>query len=111
MEKKKDEPKKTKIVLKLEPVNKKKLTIKVIGKTPLISDRFSEKAEDEILKKQTGIARSDKKKVRELQEEIKDAIHVTQDGKIGYPASAFHKGMMNCTSFVGDKFFSKKLVL
>lgn len=43
-------------------------------------------------------------------QEVEEAIHKTMDGQIGYPMAGFHKGMIESTSFVGDKFFSKKLV-
>jgi len=109
MEKKKEKVKKKEIKLKLEPIQKSRLSVVVTGKA-LITDRFPERAEQEILAKQTGLAKSSKKKVRDMETEMKDAIHVTSKGKVGFPASAFKKGMMNCTSFVGDKFFSRKLV-
>lgn len=102
--------KETKIEIKLEPIRVETLTLKIIGKTPLVMDRFPDSAQDQILAKQTGVAKSAKKKSRDTKAEIKDAIHVTSTGKIGFPAAAFKFGMMESTSFVGDKFFSKKLV-
>lgn len=94
----------------IEPMNLKGLKIKIKGLTPLLMDKFPERAKLDILGKQTGISKSGKKKVRDTKEETLEAVHVTASGKIGYPAHGFKMGMMESTSFVGDKFFSKKLV-
>ena len=105
--------KKQKVVKKeitLVSLNIGQMTVPIKGKTPLLMDRFPEEAKAQILAKQTGVSKSNKNKVRDTEKEIKEAIHVTSTGKVGYPASGFKKGMMEATSFVGDKFFSKKLV-
>ena len=94
----------------LPPINVKTLTVGIVGKTPLIMDRFPEDVQKEILAKQTGISKSSKKKVRDVKKETEEAIHVTGNGEVGFPAAGFKRGMMEATSFVGDKFFSKKLV-
>ncbi len=102
--------KEKKIEILLEPIKVKILKVKIIGKTPLIMDKFPETAKEQILAKQTGVSKSSKKRVRNTDQETIDAIHKTSNGKIGFPAQAFKSGMMESTSFVGDKFFSKKLV-
>lgn len=65
---------------------------------------------DAIQKKQTGESKSNKKLIRDIDLEIKEAIHITSTGKIGFPAAGFKSGMIEATSFVGDKMFSKKLI-
>jgi len=102
--------KEKKIEIILQPINVGSITVKLNGKTPLLMDRFPESVKKEILAKQAGVAKGNKKKLRDTKEEIVQAIHVTNSGKVGYPAFGFKKGMMECTSFVGDKMFSKKLV-
>lgn len=99
-----------KIEILLEPIVVKKIKVTIKGKTPLLMDRFPESAQNSILAKQTGLSKSNKKKVRDTAEETKDAVHMTASGKVGFPIQGFKAGMMECTSFVGDKFFSKKLV-
>ena len=106
----KKETKTEKVEVILPPINVKTVTVELVGKTPLIMDRFPEEVQKEILAKQTGVAKSAKKKVRDTKKETQEAIHVTASGQIGFPASGFKRGMMEVTSFVGDKFFSKKLV-
>lgn len=102
--------KEKKVEVKLEPINKKQVTIDIKGVTDLVMDKFTDETQKQILAKQSGLSKSNKKKVRDTKQETRDAIHLTNSGKIGFPANGFKKGMMECTSFVGDKFFSKKLV-
>ena len=99
-----------KIEVKLESLNIDTIKVPIKGKTPLLMDRMPEEVKHEILAKQTGISKSNKKKVRDIKKETMSAIHYTSAGKIGFPSAGFKKGMMEATSFVGDKFFSKKLI-
>ncbi len=94
----------------LESLNIATIRVPIVGKTDLLMDRMSDEVKAEILAKQTGITKSNKKKVRDTKKEVMDAIHYTPSGKVGFPSAGFKKGMMECTSFVGDKFFSKKLI-
>ena len=102
--------KEQKIEVRLQPLNHNTIKISIVGKTPLLMDKMPESVKKGILDKQRGITKSAKKKIRDLDKEYQDALHKTNTGIIGFPAEAFKKGMMECTSFVGDKFFSKKLV-
>ena len=104
------EKKQTTVQVVLEPMNLKKTEVTITGKTPLLMDRMGDDIKRGILAKQSGLTKGNKKLVRNIEEEVKNAIHVTSDGKIGFPSYGFKKGMMECTSFVGDKMFSKKLV-
>jgi hypothetical protein len=99
-----------KVEIGLQNIDVKEMRVQINGVTPLLMDRFSEETEQAILDKQTGITKSAKKKVRNIQKEIEDAVHKTNKGKIGFPVAGFKRGMMEATSFVGDKFFSKKLI-
>src|SRR3990167_3874781 len=110
METEKNKQKIKVLKIELEPVNLNFIKIKIKGKTPLIMDRFSEETQNKILAKQSGVSKSNKKMVRNTETEIAEARHVTSDGQIGFPVNGFKRGMMECTSFVGDKFFSKKLI-
>lgn len=108
--KEKTKEKTKKIEVKVQPLNLKRIKVPIEGMSALLMDRMSEEVKEGILAKQTGIAKSNKKAVRDVDKEVKDAIHVTKSGKIAFPLAGFKRGMMECTSFVGDKFFSKKLV-
>ena len=102
--------KEKKIQVGLQPIRIGTLIVPIKGKSPLLMDKMPQRVKDEILIKQTGISKSNKRKVRDTKEESLEAIHMTSKGQIGFPLEGFKKGMMECTSVVGDKFFSKKLV-
>lgn len=100
----------TKIIL--EPIKVNDFKLKIRGTTTLLQNRFSQETKNLILDKQTGKSKSNKKKIRDTDEEIRQSIHFIDEKKniIGTPVEGFKKGMMDCTSFVGDKMFSKKLI-
>lgn len=99
-----------KVQVKVQPLNHNTIKVKIIGKTPLLMDRMPEETMQGILDKQTGVAKSGKKQLRDTQKEVERAIHKMSDGTIGFPIAGFKRGMIESASFVGDKFFSKKLV-
>lgn len=93
----------------IEPLNISRVKIPLRGKTPLLIDRMPPDVKNAIVEKQTGTIKS-KKKLRNIQDEIKAAIHYTSKGEVGFPAGGFKAGMIESTSFVGDMKFSKKLL-
>lgn len=95
--------------ISIEPLNISRVKIPIRGKTPLLMDRMPPDVKQAIVEKQTGAAKS-RKKIRNIKEEIENAKHYTSKGDIGFPAGGFKAGMIECTSFVGDKQFSKKLI-
>jgi len=101
---------KKKQIVGIAPIRVGVVRVPVMGKTPLLMDRFPDAAKEQILAKQTGVSKGGKNKIRDTKQETQEAVHITSTGKIGFPAAGFKRGMMECTSFVGDKFFSKKLV-
>ena len=104
------ETKENKVEVVLQPISVGTIRVQIKGKTPLLMDKFPDEVKKGILAKQAGVSKGNKKKTRDTKQETQEAIHVTSTGQIGYPAFGFKKGMMECTSFVGDKMFSKKLV-
>ena len=95
--------------VKIEAINIARVKIPLKGKTPLLIDRFPPDVKQGIIDKQTGKQKSGKK-VRDINNEVKEAIHYTPSGDVGFPAGGFKAGMVESTSFVGDKMFSKKLI-
>jgi hypothetical protein len=102
-------PKKSAEVVRVEPLNLQKIRVKV-GGDALLVDRFPPDVAEAIMKKQTGESKSGKKATRDIKKEIEDAKHRLPDGTVGFPAGAFKSGMIEATSFVGDKYFSKRLI-
>lgn len=108
---KKAKTKKEKTVeIKTNPLELQVFKVKIIGKTPLLMDKFSDAVKQQILDKQSKGIKAGKKMLRDVDNEVKEAIHRTSSGKVGFPFYGFKKAMMETTSFIGDKFFSKKLV-
>ena len=110
MVKKVEEKKKeSKLEIVVPKLNLGVLKIKIQGKTPLLMDKFPESVREEILDKQLGKTKG-KKKIRDLNWEYENAIHKISDKVIGFPAQGFKSAMIESTSFVGAKDFSKKLL-
>ncbi len=93
----------------IAPINIAKATFPILGKTPLLIDKMPEETLKKIQEKQTGKSKTGKE-VRDINKEIENAVHYLPDGTIGFPAAGFTAGMIEATSFVGDKMFSKKLM-
>ena len=85
------------------------LKIGIKGTTPLLVDKFPETTRTEILEKQMGRTKG-KKQLRDLDIEFENAIHKIDKNKLGFPAQGFKSAMIESTSFVGSRDFSKKLL-
>lgn len=98
------------IDVKMQPLQLRLVKVVVEGKEPgLLMDRFPPEVQKQILDKQIGKNKPVKKN-RDLKKEVMNAVHKTSTGKVGFPAHGFKKGMIESTSFCGNKDFSKKLV-
>jgi len=98
-----------KIEIVVPKLNLGTLKVQLIGKTSLLMDRFPEEVYQEVLDKQLGKTKG-KKKQRDLDKEFDEALHRIDDKTLGFPATAFKSGMIESTSFVGSRDFSKKLL-
>ena len=104
---KKEETKKLEIIV--PSLNLGVLKVKIKGKTPLLMDKFPESVREQILDKQVGITKG-KKQMRDMDWEFENAFHKISDKEIGFPAQGFKSAMIESTSFVGSRDFSKKLL-
>ncbi len=86
-----------------------KAVFPIVGKTPLLMDRMSEDILKGIEDKQTGKKKTGKV-LRNIEKEIESAVHYLPDKTVGFPAAGFKNALIESTSFIGDKFFSKKLL-
>jgi hypothetical protein len=102
----KEEPKLEIVVPRL---NLGVIKVQLKGKTPLLMDKFPEDVREQILDKQVGITKG-KKQLRNMDLEYEKAFHKLPNGDIGFPAQGFKSAMIESTSFVGSKDFSKKLL-
>jgi len=103
------EPKVTNVEVRIAPINVKTIKIGIKGKSPLLMDKMPDETKMAILAKQTGVTKTNKQ-LRDVAKEQMRAVHLTPSGKIGFPSAGFKSGMIESTSFVGDKMFSKKLL-
>lgn len=98
-----------KIVIPTLNINLVTAKFKIVGTSPLLMDKFPEDVKKQIEEKQTGQGQT-RKYLRDIDKEQKQAIHRLPNGNIGFPAGGFKAGMIEATSFVGSKSFSKKLL-
>jgi len=85
------------------------IKVQIKGKTPLLMDKFPESVREQILEKQVGKTKG-KKQLRDMDWEYENAFHKLSNDRIGFPAQGFKSAMIESTSFVGSKDFSKKLL-
>lgn len=109
MEKKISKKKVVEEPIRVQQINLSTVAFKITGTSPLLMDKFPEEAKKQITEKQMGLSKT-KKKPRDIEKEMQEAVHKTQEGDIGFPAIGFKAGLIESTSFIGDKFFSKKLL-
>lgn len=83
----------------IEPIQLGTLFVEIIGTTPLICNRFSEKSKKQILDKQTK-APKQARKAKNPREEYLSSLYPYPGGGYGFPASAFKKAAVGACSHV-----------
>lgn len=74
--------------------------VPIIGATPLIMNRWSEKARRQMLDKQQGKA-TPKKAPKNPVEDYEAATYRLEDGALGFPATAFKAAIVDAARFFG----------
>lgn len=77
--------------LVIPPIKKQTAVITIIGESPLLVNKFSDKSKREMLEKQTKKAKGPKQ-ARDPKAEVEAATYKLPNGKFGIPAS----GIKNC---------------
>lgn len=80
------------------------IMVGIIGQTPLLTNRFGEKARQKIEDKQQKKAKGPKD-ARNPQEEFEDACHVISKGVYGFPAVGIKKALV----VAGGRFADEKM--
>lgn len=83
----------------IPPVKTALFTLGIKGTTPLIVHKFSTKAKNMMLDKQTGKARQ-KKAPKVPEDDFRACLHVISEGKYGFPASGLKKAAVNACRYV-----------
>lgn len=88
--------------------------IPIKGTSPLVTNKFSNKAKEEIHRVQEGGSRSKKGQKREpknFQQCYEQAKHISDDGWLGIPATAFRNSMISACRLVGFHMTKAKLAI
>lgn len=91
----------TSISVELPPLNVQILDVTLIGDTPLITHRWSEKAKKSMLDKQMKKAKQ-AKEAKDPDQDFRESLYVLEDGSFGFPAIGFKAAAVTaCTSIGG----------
>lgn len=85
---------------------------RIRGTAPLVQLRFSQKAMGMMMEKMAAGSTAKGKKVREARDfdrDMRDAMHVSTEGWVGIPASAFRQAIISACRLVGFKMTLAKL--
>jgi hypothetical protein len=94
--------------------NFRTVPLPIVGSTPLVMRRFSQKAVDDIKHQhELGSAgRSRKPRLaRDFTKECEDALYVSQDGWVGFPCSAFRAAFVSACRLVDATMQLAKLTI
>lgn len=79
----------------------KTVKIPIVGISPLIVHRFSEKVIKQMQDKQAGAAKNKKHDIRQPEEEFEAAKHKSPQGWEGFPAAGFKAAMIRGAKMIG----------
>lgn len=88
------------------------VTIPIVGLTPLVLHKFSQKVQDSIREKQEAGSQAGKGKQREardFEDNYEAARHISREGWDGIPASAFRNALISACRTVGFKMTIAKM--
>jgi hypothetical protein len=90
-------------VVELKKIGRKTATIQVVGTTPLITNKFSEKSKQQMLDNMNKKGTRKKKGPKEPEVEYENSIYRLPDGRPGFPAVGFKAAMIGACRFFDQK--------
>jgi hypothetical protein len=93
------QPKQEQVVIRLPRLNIQVMSVTLIGDSPLISHRWSEKAKKAMLDKQMKKAKQ-AKEAKDPERDFKESLYVHPDGGYGFPAVAFKTAAVDACSHI-----------
>lgn len=82
-------------------INTQNFRIKLVGTSPLISHKFSERAQEKILSKQMKTAeKMSGKEVKNPERDFQESLYVLDDGRYGFPLSGFKNAAVDACTFL-----------
>lgn len=107
-------PAKGKQTVQITAPNLKRMQIPIIGTAPYVQNKFSQRARDAMRSKMTEGPQANKGRKREPKDfdaEFQGAMHISDEGWHGIPASAFRNGMIDACRLVGFKMTHAKMAV
>ena len=86
--------------IQLPPLRISTVRITLVGDTPLIVHRWSEKARKEMLDKQMKVA-TNGKEAKDPQQDFRESLYVLEDGGYGFPIIAFKSAAVTACTSIG----------
>lgn len=83
----------------IEPIEVRRIEVVLVGDSPLLVHRFSEKMRKAMLDKMNKTAALGREE-RDPRQEAEECLHFTADGRPGMPATAFKAAMVNAVTQV-----------
>ena len=90
----------------IDPLLIATMKVKIIGVTPLLLNRLSDKEKQSMLDKQMGKG-AEKNKIRDPKQEVEDKIHKISGNKVGIPIVSLKKSMVEAAPYLD---VDKKLI-
>ena len=97
---------KTEKVIEIPQIQLARTVVGIVGTTPLLTNRFSERARQSIEDKQ-GHAPKGPREARDPDAEFHDAMHLIADGVYGFPANGLKKALVAA----GGRFADEKMTM
>jgi len=85
----------------LKDFNIRRVIIQIVGTSPLITHKFSEKARKMMEDKQQGKSKTSKHEIRIPEEDYENAKHKSPQGWDGFPAAGFKAAMIRGAKAIG----------
>ena len=85
----------------LKDFNIRRVVIQIVGSSPLITHKFSEKARKMMEDKQQGKSKTSKHEIRNPEEDYENAKHKSPQGWDGFPAAGFKAAMIRGAKAIG----------
>ena len=96
----------------IKPANIQTAQFNIVGTAPLVQARFSEKSKQAMMAKMEQGSTANKsraKPARDFDEDMRNAMHISEEGWQGIPAGAFRNAMISACRLVGFKMTLAKL--
>lgn len=86
------------VSIEIPRIELKEMNVPITGDSPLICNRWSEKAKQQILDKQMKKAKA-KKDAKDPDADFRGSLYILPEGGFGFPASAFKKAAVSACRF------------